>query len=238
VKFTTQFNLQLLGGDPHGRRHDIYHSRSRKRGRRCGRRIGLCGHRDVAVKFDLFSNAGWTTPPACTPMELSNALLRQSHRHRIDLHSGHVFKVNMTYDGTTLQVTITDTTTLAAATQSYTVNIPASWRQHGLRGLYRRHRRTRCQTYSTGPPVGDGTCHAPAGDGCLGSERWGSVGPTDPNATAVLIERKTGAAARTPRSGPRRLRRQHVHRSDSRRQHHIYRVRRQATATTQHTQTR
>jgi hypothetical protein len=43
----------------------------------------------------------------------------------IDLHSGHTFNASLVYDGTTLQVTITDTTTQAKATQSYTVNIPS-----------------------------------------------------------------------------------------------------------------
>ena len=49
--------------------------------------------------------------------------------------------VAMSYDGTTLNVTITDTSTLASATQSYTVNIPAiGGRQAGLRRLHRRRR--------------------------------------------------------------------------------------------------
>jgi hypothetical protein len=42
----------------------------------------------------------------------------------IDLHSGDVFQVNMSYDGTTLAVTIRDTVSGATASQSYTVNIP------------------------------------------------------------------------------------------------------------------
>jgi hypothetical protein len=41
----------------------------------------------------------------------------------IDFTSGDVFQVGMTYDGTTLQVTITDTLTGASATKSYAVNI-------------------------------------------------------------------------------------------------------------------
>ena len=42
----------------------------------------------------------------------------------IDLHSGHVFRADMDYDGTTLQVTITDVETDATAFQSYEVDIP------------------------------------------------------------------------------------------------------------------
>jgi hypothetical protein len=43
----------------------------------------------------------------------------------LNLNSGNVFHAHMTYDGTTLIVTITDTVTAATATQSYVVNIPS-----------------------------------------------------------------------------------------------------------------
>jgi hypothetical protein len=42
----------------------------------------------------------------------------------IDLHSGHAFKVNLGYDGTTLTETMTDTVTNATFTTTYAVNIP------------------------------------------------------------------------------------------------------------------
>ena len=42
----------------------------------------------------------------------------------IDLTSQHPFKVQMHYDGTTLNVTITDTVTQVSASQSYTIDIP------------------------------------------------------------------------------------------------------------------
>jgi hypothetical protein len=44
---------------------------------------------------------------------------------RIDLHSGNTMKVVMSYDGTTLKVIITDTSTSASVTQSYVVDIPS-----------------------------------------------------------------------------------------------------------------
>jgi hypothetical protein len=80
----------------------------------------------VAVKFDLSDNAGegndstglytnGAAPTSAGSINLSNT--------GIDLHSGHVFNVAMSYDGTTLSVTITDTVTNATATQSYAVNI-------------------------------------------------------------------------------------------------------------------
>jgi hypothetical protein len=85
--------------------------------------------KSVEVKFDLYSNSGegpdstglylkGASPTSTNSINLSNT--------GINLHSGHVFNVGMTYDGTTLQVTITDTVTAAKATQSYTVNIPAN----------------------------------------------------------------------------------------------------------------
>jgi len=80
----------------------------------------------VAVKFDLYNNAGEGTDstgeytdgasPTTPAIDLSST--------GINLHSGDVFMVQMGYDGTTLDVTITDTTTDASASQSYTVNIP------------------------------------------------------------------------------------------------------------------
>jgi hypothetical protein len=86
---------------------------------------GAIGH-SVAVKFDLFNNSGegvdstglYTNgaEPTTPATDLSGS--------GIDLHSGHVFNVSMSYNGTTLAVTITDAGAGASATQTYTVNIP------------------------------------------------------------------------------------------------------------------
>jgi beta-glucanase (GH16 family) len=81
----------------------------------------------VAIKFDLYNNLGegnnstglytnGVVPTAAGSINLSST--------GIDLHSGHTFRVSMSYDGTTLKVTIADKTTLASAAQSYLVNIP------------------------------------------------------------------------------------------------------------------
>jgi hypothetical protein len=43
----------------------------------------------------------------------------------INLHSGHVFYVDISYHGTTLSETIVDTQTGAFVVETYTVNIPA-----------------------------------------------------------------------------------------------------------------
>jgi hypothetical protein len=91
-----------------------------------GTGIGGAIGKSVAIKFDLFNNAGegvdstglYTNgaEPTVPATDLTGT--------GIDLHSGHVFNVGMNYNGTTLTLTITDATTGAAATQSYTVNIP------------------------------------------------------------------------------------------------------------------
>lgn len=82
----------------------------------------------VAIKFDLYSNAG--EGPDSTglylngnnPTNLNSIDLSSTG---INLHSGDTFQVNMTYDGATLTVTILDTVTQATATQTYSVNIPS-----------------------------------------------------------------------------------------------------------------
>jgi hypothetical protein len=79
----------------------------------------------VAVKFDLFNNAGEGinstglylngAPPGVPAVDLTGTA--------IDLHSQHVFDVLLTYDGTTLKETITDETTAGSFSTSYLVDI-------------------------------------------------------------------------------------------------------------------
>lgn len=83
----------------------------------------------LAIKFDLYNNAGegvnstglYTNGAA--PTNAGSVDLTPSG---IDLHSGHSFRVNMNYNGTTLTVTILDLTTNATATQNYTINIAST----------------------------------------------------------------------------------------------------------------
>jgi fibronectin type 3 domain-containing protein len=89
-----------------------------------GTKIG----QSVAIKFDLYGNSG--EGPDSTGLYTNGALPTNAGSINltpsgIDLHSGDVFLVTMTYDGTTLTVTLTDTVTKATATQTYTVNIPS-----------------------------------------------------------------------------------------------------------------
>jgi hypothetical protein len=82
----------------------------------------------IAVKFDTFDNAG--EGPNSTGLYLDRASPTVPAVNLtgtgIDLHSQDPFLVNLSYDGTTLTETITDTTTKATFTTKYTVNIPAA----------------------------------------------------------------------------------------------------------------
>src|SRR5262249_55641567 len=80
----------------------------------------------VAVEFDLFSNAGeggnstgmYTNGafPGLPTLDLTPS--------GINLHSGDLFAAHITYDGTTLAWTITDTITGKSFSTSAAVNIP------------------------------------------------------------------------------------------------------------------
>jgi len=83
--------------------------------------------KSVGVKFDLYSNSGEGTNstglytngavPTVPAVTLGGG---------INLHSGDIFKVHMTYNGTTLAMQITDTTNpIYTFTTSWTVNIPS-----------------------------------------------------------------------------------------------------------------
>jgi hypothetical protein len=79
----------------------------------------------VAIKFDLWNNEGegidstglYTNgaPPTVPAINLTGI--------GIDLHSNHVFGVDMTYNGSLLDVKITDTATMASASQFYPIDI-------------------------------------------------------------------------------------------------------------------
>jgi hypothetical protein len=82
--------------------------------------------KSVAIKFDLFSNAGEGSDstglytngatPTVPAIDLSSTA--------INLHAGHVMQVQMVYDGTNLTMTLTDTVTSGTVTEVFPVNIP------------------------------------------------------------------------------------------------------------------
>lgn len=82
--------------------------------------------KSVAVKFDLYDNNG--EGPDSTGLYTDGASPTtpavDMTSSGVNLHSGDVFNVLMTYDGTNLVMTITDTTTNAKFTQTSPINIP------------------------------------------------------------------------------------------------------------------
>jgi hypothetical protein len=84
--------------------------------------------KSIAIKFDLYSNSGETAD--CTGLYTNGASPTTPYvdltNSGIDLHSGHVSNVHLTYDGTTLAMTITDTVTTGSFTQSWPINIAST----------------------------------------------------------------------------------------------------------------
>jgi hypothetical protein len=80
----------------------------------------------IAIKFDLYSNAGEGTDstglytngasPTIPALDMTSS--------GVNLHSTDIFHAHITYDGTTLKLTLTDTVTNAAFSASWPVNIP------------------------------------------------------------------------------------------------------------------
>jgi hypothetical protein len=96
-------------------------------GTRAGGGLGYQGiGYSVAVKFDLFDNAGegvdstgfYTNgaAPTMPAIDMSDS--------GISLHSSDILHAHITYDGTTLTLTLTDTVTGASFTTSTAMNIP------------------------------------------------------------------------------------------------------------------
>jgi len=82
----------------------------------------------VAIKFDLYNNQGEGTnstglytegaAPTIPAIDMTPS--------GINLHSGDPMQASLSYDGTTLTLTLTDQTTNATFTQNFAVNIPAA----------------------------------------------------------------------------------------------------------------
>ncbi len=82
----------------------------------------------VAVKFDLYSNAGEGADstglyvngasPTTPAVDMTSS--------GVNLHTTDIFNVQMSYDGSNLTMTITDATTNATFTRTWAINIPAT----------------------------------------------------------------------------------------------------------------
>jgi len=134
--FTTSFNFQLTAGTntADGFTFTIQGESATALGANGGGlgygkvTTGAAIGKSLAIKFDLYSNSGeganstglYTNGAA--PTNVGSIDLTSSG---INLHSGDLMKVTLTYDGTTLTETILDTVTKATFTRQYVVNIPS-----------------------------------------------------------------------------------------------------------------
>ena len=126
--FTTNFTFQLVNPNADGFTFVLQNAGVTALGG-VGGGLGFSGiGKSVAVKFDLFSNVGegnnstgmYTGGAAPTTPAITLA-------GGVNLHSGDVFNAQLSYNGTTLTLTLTDTTTPADTfTTSWTVNIPTA----------------------------------------------------------------------------------------------------------------
>jgi len=79
----------------------------------------------VAVKFDLSSGTGNDTALYTNGADVSqNGVSMNSSG--VSLHSGHPLIVSLSYNGTTLSMTVTDTVTHASYSKSWAIDIPAT----------------------------------------------------------------------------------------------------------------
>jgi hypothetical protein len=134
--FTTDFNFQLTTPNADGFTFTIQDSVLTAMGPAGGglgfgpsTTTGTPGiPKSVAVKFDLYNNTGeGTNSTGMYTNGASPTVPATTLGGGVNLHSGDIFHVHMTYDGTTLTMTITDMTNTAETfTTSWPINIPAT----------------------------------------------------------------------------------------------------------------
>jgi fibronectin type 3 domain-containing protein len=201
-KFSTQFNFQLTGASGGGFTFAIQPASPSALGTTSAG-LGYAGvGQSVAVKFDLYDDAGEGydstglylngASPTVPAVDLSNS--------GIDLHSGDVFNVGMNYDGATLTVTLTDTTTNVTVTQAYAVDIPGTVGSGmafvGFTAGTGSHAATQdilswtFTPLAVNPPAAPSALTATATAGTQVNLSWTD---NSNNETGFLIERKTGA---------------------------------------------
>jgi hypothetical protein len=133
--FTTDFSFQLTNPNADGMTFTIQNAGLTALGPSgggLGYGAGLPGGTpgiptSVAVKFDLFQNSHEGNNSTGLYMDgVSPTSPATTLGGGVNLHSGDIFKVHMTYDGTTLAMTITDTVTNATFMTSWVINIPGT----------------------------------------------------------------------------------------------------------------
>ncbi len=127
--FTNTFTFQLTSANADGFTFTIQGVGPTALGT-AGGNLGYTGiPTSVAVKFDLFSNSGEGSDSTglytngATPMVPAVDMSSSG----VNLHSGDTFQVQMSYNGTNLAMTITDTSTGGTFSTTFTnINIPAT----------------------------------------------------------------------------------------------------------------
>lgn len=126
--FTNDFSFQLTNPNADGIAFVLQNTGTTALGQ-TGGGLGYTGiGHSVAVKFDLYSNSGEGTNSTGLYVNGANATTPAvSLSGGINLHSGDVFNVHITYDGVTLTMTITDASTPADTfTTSWPINISST----------------------------------------------------------------------------------------------------------------
>ena len=123
--FTQDFSFQLTNPVADGITFTIQNTGTTALGSYAGS-LGYAPIRQsVAVKFDLWNNQGEGTDS--TGLYVNGALptvpALDMTSSGVNLHSGHVFNVHMSYDGTTLGMTITDGSTQKQFATSWKIDI-------------------------------------------------------------------------------------------------------------------
>jgi hypothetical protein len=124
--FTTYFTFQLTNAIADGFTFTIQNDNPDDV-EGSGSALGYQGMpRSVAIKFDLHDNAG--EGPDSTGLYVNGAAPTVPAINLtgtgIDLHSGDIIDAQITYNGTNLVLTLTDTATLKTWSHSFAVNIP------------------------------------------------------------------------------------------------------------------
>jgi hypothetical protein len=127
ASFSTNFTFQLTSASADGMAFVIQNVGTTALGG-TGGALGYAGiNNSVAVKFDLYDNAGEGTDSTGLYTDGANPFTpaEDMTSSGVNLHSGDTMSVQMTYNGTTLTMTITDTVTKKSFTYSWAVNIPS-----------------------------------------------------------------------------------------------------------------
>jgi hypothetical protein len=125
--FNTSFSFQLTSPNADGMTFAIQNTGATALGS-AGGSLGFSGiGKSVCIKFDLYNNSGEGVNSTGVFTNGANPFTPATDMTStgLNLHSGDVMNVAVTYDGTTLTWTVTDATTAKTGTFTSTVNIPS-----------------------------------------------------------------------------------------------------------------